>query len=99
MIFLLFWFAFYFNIFFSLKIFNVSCFVWACQDLPALYLKGGSIIPVGLPLQHVGEANPSDDLTLLVALDEHGESMHSNVLGMLVEVCILQISVLPLNAV
>ncbi|OIV92940.1 hypothetical protein TanjilG_20602 [Lupinus angustifolius] len=40
-------------------------------DLPALYLKGGSIIPVGLPLQHVGEANPSDDLTLLVALDEH----------------------------
>jgi len=49
----------------------------ACQDLPALYLKGGSIIPVGLPHQHVGEANPSDDLTLFVALDEHGKSMHS----------------------
>jgi hypothetical protein len=48
----------------------------ACQDLPALYLKGGSIIPVGLPLQHVGEANPSDDLTLLVALDESGKSVH-----------------------
>ena len=49
----------------------------ACQDLPALYLKGGSIIPVGLPHQHVGEANPSDDLTLFVALDDHGKSMHS----------------------
>ncbi|CAJ1930908.1 unnamed protein product [Sphenostylis stenocarpa] len=48
-------------------------------DLPALYLKGGSIVPVGLPLQHVGEANPSDDLTLLVALDEHGESTPSNI--------------------
>ncbi|KAK7367096.1 hypothetical protein VNO80_09105 [Phaseolus coccineus] len=46
----------------------------AHPDLPALYLKGGSIIPVGLPLQHVGEANPSDDLTLLVALDEHGKA-------------------------
>ncbi|KAF1861859.1 hypothetical protein Lal_00026333 [Lupinus albus] len=43
-------------------------------DLPALFLKGGSIIPLGLPLQHVGEANPSDDLTLLVALDEHGKA-------------------------
>lgn len=43
------------------------------QDLPALYLKGGSIIPVGPPIQHVGEANLSDDLTLLVALDEHGK--------------------------
>ncbi|CAL5188371.1 unnamed protein product [Lathyrus oleraceus] len=43
-------------------------------DLPALYLKGGSIIPVGLPLQHVGEASPSDELTLLVALDEYGKA-------------------------
>lgn len=43
-------------------------------DLPALYLKGGSIIPVGPALQHVGEANPSDDLTLLVALDESGKA-------------------------
>ena len=42
------------------------------QDLPALYLKGGSIIPVGPSIQLVGEANLSDDLTLLVALDEHG---------------------------
>ncbi|RDX82857.1 hypothetical protein CR513_36302, partial [Mucuna pruriens] len=46
----------------------------AHPDLPALYLKGGSIIPVGLPIQHVGEANPSDDLTLLVALDEYGKA-------------------------
>ncbi|XP_061352094.1 uncharacterized protein LOC133297049 isoform X2 [Gastrolobium bilobum] len=46
----------------------------AHPDLPALFLKGGSIIPVGLPLQHVGESNPSDDLTLLVALDENGKA-------------------------
>ncbi|KAI4327947.1 hypothetical protein L6164_020351 [Bauhinia variegata] len=46
----------------------------AHPDLPALYLKGGSIIPVGPPLQHVGEANLSDDLILLVALDEHGKA-------------------------
>ncbi|XP_071917393.1 uncharacterized protein [Coffea arabica] len=43
-------------------------------DLPALYLKGGSIIPVGPPYQHVGEANLTDDLCLLVALDEHGKA-------------------------
>ena len=48
-------------------------FLWICQDLPALYLQGGSIIPLGPPHQHVGESNPSDDLTLLVALDEHGK--------------------------
>ncbi|KOM45434.1 hypothetical protein LR48_Vigan06g074000 [Vigna angularis] len=46
----------------------------AHPDLPALYLKGGSIIPVGLSLQHVEEANPSDDLTLLLALDENGKA-------------------------
>ncbi|GFZ16311.1 heteroglycan glucosidase 1 [Actinidia rufa] len=40
-------------------------------DLPALYLQGGSIIPMGPAIQHVGEANPTDDLALLVALDEH----------------------------
>ncbi|XP_050270102.1 uncharacterized protein LOC126714137 isoform X3 [Quercus robur] len=43
-------------------------------DLPALYLQGGSVIPLGPPHQHVGESNPSDDLTLLVALDEHGKA-------------------------
>lgn len=37
-----------------------------------LYLRGGSVLPLGPPHQHVGEANPTDDLTLLVALDEHG---------------------------
>ncbi|KAL8266856.1 hypothetical protein R6Q59_004200 [Mikania micrantha] len=43
-------------------------------DLPALYLKGGSIIPFGPPHQHVGEAKLSDDLSLLVALDENGKA-------------------------
>ncbi|OMO78676.1 Glycoside hydrolase, family 31 [Corchorus olitorius] len=43
-------------------------------DLPALYLQGGSIIPLGPPLQHVGEYNRSDDITLVVALDEHGKA-------------------------
>ncbi|KAK9928253.1 hypothetical protein M0R45_025399 [Rubus argutus] len=43
-------------------------------DLPALYLQGGAIIPVGPPHQHVGESNVLDDLTLLVALDEHGKA-------------------------
>ncbi|KAK6934862.1 Glycoside hydrolase family 31 [Dillenia turbinata] len=40
-------------------------------DLPSLYLKGGSVIPLGPPHQHVGEAKLNDDLTLLVALDEN----------------------------
>ncbi|XP_058103908.1 uncharacterized protein LOC131247949 isoform X2 [Magnolia sinica] len=43
-------------------------------DLPILYLQGGSIIPVGPPLQHVGEAKPTDDLLLFMALDEHGKA-------------------------
>jgi alpha-glucosidase len=43
-------------------------------DLPALYLQGGSIIPFGLPYQHIGEANPTDDLSLLVALDDNGKA-------------------------
>lgn len=46
----------------------------AHPDLPALYLRGGSIIPVGPPHQHVGEANPNDDLILIVALDEDGKA-------------------------
>ncbi|XP_052296714.1 uncharacterized protein LOC102609079 isoform X3 [Citrus sinensis] len=40
-------------------------------DLPSLYLRGGSILPFGPPHQHIGESKPSDDLTLLVALDEN----------------------------
>ncbi|XXG78098.1 hypothetical protein AAC387_Pa08g2114 [Persea americana] len=43
-------------------------------DLPTLYLKGGSIIPVGPPIQHTEEAKPTDVLSLLVALDEHGKA-------------------------
>ncbi|KAJ4952968.1 hypothetical protein NE237_029800 [Protea cynaroides] len=43
-------------------------------DLPTLYLQGGSIIPVGPPLQHVGEANLTDDLSLIIALDDHGKA-------------------------
>ncbi|KAL2457604.1 Uncharacterized protein Adt_46293 [Abeliophyllum distichum] len=43
------------------------------EDLPSLYLKGGSIIPLAPPYQHVDEANPTDDISLLVALDEHVE--------------------------
>ncbi|XAR70737.1 Alpha-glucosidase [Bertholletia excelsa] len=43
-------------------------------DLPALYLQGGSIIPFGPAIQHVGQAKPTDDLSLLVALDEHGKA-------------------------
>uniref|UniRef100_A0A0D6QW16 Glycoside hydrolase family 31 N-terminal domain-containing protein n=1 Tax=Araucaria cunninghamii TaxID=56994 RepID=A0A0D6QW16_ARACU len=43
-------------------------------DLPSLYLQGGSIVPVGPSIQHVGEADPSDTLTLVVALDEQGKA-------------------------
>ncbi|XP_077234843.1 heteroglycan glucosidase 1 isoform X2 [Tasmannia lanceolata] len=46
----------------------------AHPDLPALYLQGGSVIPVGPPLQHVGEASLTDDLLLIMALDEHGKA-------------------------
>ncbi|URD84079.1 Glycosyl hydrolases family 31, partial [Musa troglodytarum] len=55
--------------------------VWLCfdfgdphPDLPSMFLRGGSIIPVGHPLQHVGEANPTDELSLFVALDENGKA-------------------------
>ncbi|ONK71494.1 uncharacterized protein A4U43_C04F9230 [Asparagus officinalis] len=44
------------------------------QDLPTLYLQGGSIIPVGLPVHHVGEMNLTDDLSLFVALDDNGKA-------------------------
>lgn len=48
------------------------------QDLPSMYLQGGSIIPVGCPIQHVGEANPTDELSLFIALDEHGSLLSVN---------------------
>jgi hypothetical protein len=50
----------------------IEAFDFCMQDLPLVYLKGGSLIPLGAPHQHVGEANPTDDLILLVALDEQG---------------------------
>ena len=56
------------NFFFS----YLLIFFSSSQDLPALYLQGGAIIPFGPPHQHVGEASLSDDLSLIVALDEHG---------------------------
>ena len=37
-----------------------------------LYLRGGAILPVGLPIKHVGEASLNDDLSLIIALDESG---------------------------
>jgi hypothetical protein len=37
-----------------------------------LYLRGGAILPVGLPIRHVGEASLNDDLSLIIALDENG---------------------------
>ncbi|CAM8883103.1 unnamed protein product [Rhodiola kirilowii] len=43
-------------------------------DLPALYLQGGSIVPLGPPHEHTGETKPSDDLVLLVALDAQGKA-------------------------
>ncbi|KAL6880661.1 hypothetical protein ACP4OV_012226 [Aristida adscensionis] len=43
-------------------------------DLPMLYLQGGAILPVGLPITHVAEACLEDELTLVVALDENGKA-------------------------
>ncbi|XP_010421586.1 PREDICTED: uncharacterized protein LOC104707030 [Camelina sativa] len=43
-------------------------------DLPSLYLQGGSIISLAPPHLHVGEFSMSDDLTLLVSLDENGKA-------------------------
>ncbi|KAL6639122.1 hypothetical protein ACP70R_022852 [Stipagrostis hirtigluma subsp. patula] len=43
-------------------------------DLPLLYLQGGAILPVGLPIKHVGEAALEDDLSLIIALDENGKA-------------------------
>jgi len=41
--------------------------------LPDLYIRGGSIVPTGPIMQHVG-AKPLDPLTLLVSLDENGRA-------------------------
>lgn len=42
-------------------------------DLPTMHLRAGAIVPVGPIVQHTGE-RALDPLTLLVALDEHGEA-------------------------
>uniref|UniRef100_A0A1D1XRD3 Alpha-glucosidase 2 n=1 Tax=Anthurium amnicola TaxID=1678845 RepID=A0A1D1XRD3_9ARAE len=46
----------------------------AHPDLPNLYLQGGSIIPIGPAIQHVGEADPTDELFLIIALNENGRA-------------------------
>ncbi|KAL5199105.1 hypothetical protein ABZP36_002617 [Zizania latifolia] len=43
-------------------------------DLPVMYLRGGAILPTGLPLMHVGEARLEDDLSLIIAFDETGKA-------------------------
>ncbi|OAY72905.1 Alpha-glucosidase 2 [Ananas comosus] len=43
-------------------------------DLPTLFLQGGSILPIGPPIQHIGEAKAEDDLSLFVALDKDGKA-------------------------
>ncbi|GAA0151171.1 glucosidase [Lithospermum erythrorhizon] len=60
---------------------QLPCGIWLSfdfkdshPDLPALYLKGGSIIALAPPHQHVGQASDTDDLLLLVALDEDGKA-------------------------
>lgn len=40
-------------------------------DLPRLYQRAGSIVPIGPVVQYTGE-QPLEDLTLLVSLDAHG---------------------------
>jgi alpha-glucosidase (family GH31 glycosyl hydrolase) len=44
----------------------------AFQELPLLYLKGGSIVPMGPVVHYVGEKTAGEPLTLIVALDHHG---------------------------
>uniref|UniRef100_J3MK77 Uncharacterized protein n=2 Tax=Oryza brachyantha TaxID=4533 RepID=J3MK77_ORYBR len=43
-------------------------------DLPMMYLRGGAILPIGLPIKHVGEARLEDELSLIIALDENGKA-------------------------
>lgn len=42
-------------------------------ELPELWIRGGSIVPIGPSMQHEGE-RPTDPLTLLIALDEKGHA-------------------------
>ncbi len=50
----------------------------AFQELPLLYLKGGSIVPMGPVAHYVGEKTAGDPLTLIVALDHHGTLPKTN---------------------
>ena len=43
------------------------------DDLPRLYVRGGSIVPVGPVIQYTGE-KPLDPLTLVVSLNEAGSA-------------------------
>ncbi|KAF4378533.1 hypothetical protein F8388_022354 [Cannabis sativa] len=56
--------------------------IWLSFDFddshPALYLQGGAIIPFGPPHQHVGEASPSDDLSLIGKLKVFYMKMMTN---------------------
>jgi alpha-glucosidase len=47
-------------------------FFWF-QELPLLFLKGGSIIPTGPVIQSTTEFGLSNDLVLIMALDENGK--------------------------
>jgi alpha-glucosidase len=49
-----------------------ACDDWD-PDLPALYLRGGAIVPTGPVLNYVGE-KPLRPLTLLVCLDARGKA-------------------------
>lgn len=42
-------------------------------DLPALYLRGGAIVPTG-PIMQYADQKPLNPLTLLIALNEHGRA-------------------------
>ncbi|KFK39663.1 hypothetical protein AALP_AA3G273200 [Arabis alpina] len=44
-------------------------------DLPTMYLQGGSIISLAPPHLHVGEYSMSDELSLLVSLDDNGKAV------------------------
>lgn len=54
-------------------------------------MQGGSIIPVGHPHQHAGEADPSDDLSILIALDENGTLISSSIKEVLFELVNIEI--------
>ncbi|CAM6030795.1 unnamed protein product [Sphagnum balticum] len=43
-------------------------------ELPLLYLKGGSIVPMGPVAHYVGKKTAGEPLTLIVALDHHGKA-------------------------